>query len=365
MADGDDDSQKTEDPTERKLAQAKEKGQISSSQEVKNWAILMGGSMSLALVFPWMMQNLADYIVIYIDKADQIPVEQSFMADMLVSALLKGGLYISPVFAILMVMAFTSNVAQSGFLIATDKIKPELKKISLIAGVKRMFSIRSVVEFVKGIFKLTIMSAVAFAMAMPWFDDVSLMPDMEVATSLERLFAVSLSIMGGSMMVMTAVAILDFTYQKFDFKKSMRMSHQDIKDEYKETEGDPQIKARIRKLRAERAQQRMMENVPESDVVVTNPTHFAIALQYKMDDMQAPRLVAKGVDSLALRIREVAEENDVPIVENPPLARALYASVELDQEIPMEHYQAVAEIIGYVMKLKGNKSGGPGPTANG
>ena len=216
-----------------------------------------------------------------------------------------------------------------------------------------MFSMKSMVEFLKGILKLSVLGFISFSMAVPWVLDIAVMPDFELGGILDRIYVVSLSIIAGSLMVMFVIAALDFAYQKFDFTKSMRMSRQEVKDEHKDSEGDPQIKARIRKIRAERAQQRMMANVPDADVVVTNPTHYAVALEYKMDNMHAPRLVAKGVDSLAFRIREVAEENEVPIVENPPLARALYAAVELDEEIPVEHYQAVAEIIGYVMGLKG------------
>jgi len=262
------------------------------------------------------------------------------------------------VFGVLVILAIASNIAQTGFLIAPSKLAPALNKISLVSGVKRMFGLRSVVEFLKGLFKLTVLAFVAFSMAMPWMTDIAVMPDFEIGMVLDRIYIVVLSILAGSLMVMFTVAVLDFAYQKFEFIKSQKMSRQEIKDEHKDTEGDPQVKARIRKIRAQRAQQRMMSNVPNADVVVTNPTHFAVALEYKMDNMQAPKLVAKGMDSLALKIREVAEEHNVPIVENPPLARALYAAVELDEEIPVEHYQAVAEIIGYVMGLKGNKSGG-------
>ncbi|MBL4693001.1 MAG: flagellar biosynthesis protein FlhB [Magnetovibrio sp.] len=348
-----DDSQKTEDPTERKLSQAKEKGQVASSQEIKSLAILLGGAASMALIIPWMMNGLAAYMFVYIEQADIILVEQISVQSLFKDAMLEMAFYMIPTFAVLMVMGIVSNVAQTGLLIAPKKINPELNKISLIAGFKRMFSMRTVVEFVKGIFKITILGWVVFYMAMPWFEDAAIMPDMPIGDITSRLYLISMSIMAGSIMVMTAVATLDYAYQKFDFLKSMRMSHKDLKDEYKDMEGDPQIKAQIRKLRQERAQTRMMSNVPDADVVVTNPTHYSIALKYKVNDMQAPILVAKGLDSLAFRIREVAEENDIPIVENPPLARALYASVELDEEIPMEHYQAVAEVIGYVMKLKG------------
>jgi flagellar biosynthetic protein FlhB len=170
---------------------------------------------------------------------------------------------------------------------------------------------------------------------------------------LDRIQLVAILLTAGTVAVMTVVAALDYAFQRRSFIKQMRMTKQEVRDEHKQAEGDPQIKARIRRLRMERAQKRMMAAVPEADVVITNPTHFAVALAYEMETMSAPRLVAKGADVLAQRIREIAEENQVPLVENPPLARALYASVELDQEIPPEHYQAVAQVIGYVMRLKG------------
>ena len=361
MAD-EDDSQKTEEPTGRKLAKAKEKGQVGSSQEIKNWGILMGGGASIALLAPWMMQRMSFYASQFIENAGTIELSRGVIPVLMWDILLEVGIITAPVFALLTILAIVSNVAQTGFIMAPSKLKPELSKISLVKGVKRMFSLRSVVEFLKGLFKLTVLSVIAFAFAVPWMSDLPVMPDFDMAAVLDRIYVVALSISAGSLIVMFVVAALDFAYQKFDFTKSMRMSRQEVKDEHKETEGDPQIKARIRKIRAERAQQRMMANIPDADVVVTNPTHFAVALEYKMENMHAPKLVAKGVDSLALKIREVAEEHKVPIVENPPLARALYAAVELDEEIPVEHYQAVAEIIGYVMNLKGKRTGGNGPT---
>ncbi len=363
MAD-EDDSQKTEDPTARKLSKAREKGQVGSSPEVKNWAILLGGGMGLALLAPWMMERVLTFNVTLIEKVEDIHLSRAIMPTLVGDILMHIILTAAPFFGMLVILALVSNLAQSGLLIAPSKIMPQPSNISLVKGVKRMFSIRSVVEFLKGLFKLTVLGAISFYMAAPWLDDITLMPDVDLWDVLDRIYVVALSIFAGALFVMFAVAVLDYTYQKFEFIKSLKMSRQEIKDEHKDTEGDPQVKARIRKIRVERAQQRMMANVPEADVVITNPTHYAVALEYKMDNMQAPKLVAKGVDSLAFRIREVAEENEVPIVENPPLARALYAAVELEEEIPVEHYQAVAEVIGYVMGLKGNTQGGGGQTIN-
>ena len=252
-----------------------------------------------------------------------------------------------------MLLAFIANVIQTGFIWAPKKIVPELKKISLLNGLKRMFSLQSVIEFIKGIMKLSLVTLVGLTVATPFMTDMSLFIDRSVGDMLDRLLTISVWFTLAAVGVMTAISALDYSYQKAKSIKQMKMSKQEIKDENKQSEGDPQVKARIRQIRSERAQQRMMASVPDADVIVTNPTHYAIALKYKMQEMQAPILVAKGVDEVAARIRKCGEENDIPIVENPPLARALFASVEIDEEVPAEHYMAVAEVIGYVMRMRG------------
>ena len=211
-------------------------------------------------------------------------------------------------------------------------------------------------EFVKGIFKISIVGLVVFSIIWPERDVLPQMMSVDLNQILMFVRTMVLRILVAVIIIMILVAMLDFKYQKYEHKKGLRMSKQDVKDEAKQTDGDPMVKARIRSLRLERGRQRMMQAVPEADVVITNPTHFAVVLKYESKSMEAPKLVAKGVDHLALRIREIAEENGIPVVENPPVARALYAAVEVDAEVPNEHYKAVAEIIGYVMKLKGVKA---------
>ena len=193
----------------------------------------------------------------------------------------------------------------------------------------------------------------AFGLAIPLLADVQLIPAFDLVHTLDRMHDMAIVLIFATVAVMTAIAALDYLYQRHAFIKQMKMTKQEVKDEHKQSEGDPIIKSRIRRLRLERARQRMMAAVPRADVVITNPTHYAVALEYKMEEMPSPKLIAKGIDELAQRIREVAEENDIPVVENPPLARALYSAVDLDEEIPPEHYKAVAEVIGYVMRLKG------------
>jgi flagellar biosynthetic protein FlhB len=355
MAEEEDDAQKTEDPSEKKLSKARQKGQVVMSQEVKSWAIILGGAMGLVFMAPGMMRDVTRTGAPFVEFAHDINLDFENIRWLMVKVLLELGWIMAPLVGLLVALALAASLAQTGLIFAPEKIKPQGSKISLGKGMKKIFSTRSVVEFLKGIIKLSIVTVVALGLALPLLDNVTLLPSMPISATLDKIQAIAIQLTVGTLAVMTAVAYFDFLYQRHMHMKQMRMSKQEVKDEHKQAEGDPHVKARIRKLRTERAQQRMMAAVPKADVVITNPTHYAVALKYEMEDMQAPRLVAKGMDSLALRIRELAEENDIPVVENPPLARALYAVVELEEEIPEEHYKAVAEIIGYVMGLKGNR----------
>ena len=350
-----DDSQKTEDPTDKKLGKARQKGQVAQSMEVKTWAVLFGGVLGLIFLAPALANRVRIDARRFIEAPDLIPMDFEHLRLDIAMLLLDLGIIMSPLIAVLVVMAVIGNVGQFGFLFASEKIKPDLSKLSLINGVKRVMGTHALVEFIKGILKLGVVALVSFGVALPLLEDVQLLPAFHIGATLDRIFELVVLLSVATVAVATVIAAIDYMYQKYTFTKQMRMSKQELKDEQKESEGDPQVKARIRKLRTERAQQRMMQAVPQADVVITNPTHYAIALEYKMEEMSAPKLVAKGIDSLAFRIREVAEANDVPIVENPPLARALYAGVELDEEIPPEHFHAVAEVIGFVMRARGQQ----------
>jgi flagellar biosynthetic protein FlhB len=352
MAD-EDDASKTEDPTEKKIQDARRKGQVASSQEIKSWAILLGGTAGLIILAPYIANNVRIISRTFIENPHAIAMDFYHLREVFKTVTVDIGLVLAPLFLILVILAIASNVGQIGLLWSTEKIKPEYKKISILAGVKRLFSSRTLVEFLKGIAKLVIVSVVAFGLALPLLFDIKMISQIDIIYTLDRIHTIAIYLTSGTVAVMTVVAILDLVYQKSKHAKEMRMSLQEVKDEHKQSDGDPQVKARIRQIRAERSQNRMMASVPDADVVITNPTHYSIALEYKMEHMAAPKLVAKGVDHLAFRIREIAEENDIPIVENAPLARALYAAVEIDQEIPSEHFNAVAEVIGFVMRMRG------------
>ena len=353
MAEQQDDASKTEDPTPKRLQTAREKGQVTISQEFKSWAILLGVAFGLAVLAPGIMRDVTATVLTFVESPHAISLDIENMQEGLSGLLLDIGWAVAPIVGLLVVLAIAGSVGQVGLLWAPTKIAPKLEKISVIKGVQRLFSMRTVVEFVKGLAKLAAVAAVAFGLTLSALNDIELFPSFALGQVMDRVQLVAILLTTGTVAVMTVIAVLDYAFQRHSFIKQMRMTKQEVRDEHKQAEGDPHVKARIRRLRMDRAQKRMMAAVPEADVVITNPTHFAVALSYEMDEMSAPKLVAKGADVLAKRIREVAEENEVPLVENPPLARALYASVELDQEIPPEHYQAVAQVIGYVMRLKG------------
>ncbi len=362
----DDDAQKTEDPTDKRKDKSRSDGDVASSQEIKSWMSLVGGAFALLVLAPGVATDLRNIGAKFIESPEAIPLDQGHLHSIFTQVLIDTAIAVAPVLLLLMLLAFLSSILQTGLIWAPKKITPELSKISPLKGLKRMFSLRSVNEFAKGLLKLALVTLVGLTVAAPFMTDLSLFIERSLGDMLERLLIISVWFTLASVGVMAVIASIDFVYQKYSQKKQLMMSKQEVKDENKQSEGDPQVKARIRQIRYERAQQRMMASVPEADVIITNPTHYAIALKYKMEDMRAPVLVAKGVDSLAFRIREVAEENEIPIVENPPLARALYAAVELDEEVPEEHYMAVAEVIGYVMRMRGDMPQqqfiGPGPS---
>jgi flagellar biosynthetic protein FlhB len=288
-------------------------------------------------------------------KAHVIRMDIGTLQSLFVQILSAVGLALLAPLGFVLLAAFTAAFIQNGVVISAEQMKPKFEKLSLAKGVKRLFSVRALGEFVKGLLKLAIVATVVALLLWPERSVIATLVTVEMTEFLTLVQSLAFRVLISVLAVMTVIASLDFLFQKYQHLKQLRMSKQDLKDEFKQTEGDPIIKARLRQIRTERARQRMMAAVPDADVVVTNPTHFAVALQYEVGSTGAPRVVAKGVDSLALRIRDVAEENDVPVVENPPLARTLYDGVDLDQEIPLEQYKAVAEIIGYVMRLKGKR----------
>lgn len=355
MAEGQDDSEKTEEPTQKKVDDAREKGQVASSKEVNHWVMFLAAAVFILGLAPGVARDVTDAVSGFFVHAHAIEVTPQGLGPLLGNLAGKIGLAVAPLAALLIVAALFAGFSQNGILFSTESIKPSLDKISPLAGLKRMFSLKSLAEFAKGILKLVIVGSIAFAVVSPDLTTVETLTGIAAGDLMLRIRDLSGALILAVLSVMTAIAAADFLYQKWEHTKKLRMSRQDMKDEYKQTEGDPIVKQRLRQIRADRSRKRMIAEVPNADVVVTNPTHYSIALKYDQSQMGAPQVVAKGVDAAAKRIREVAKENNVPIVENPPLARALYASVNIDDEIPEEHFRAVAEVINYVWKLKGRK----------
>ncbi|CCQ74104.1 flagellar biosynthesis protein FlhB [Magnetospira sp. QH-2] len=348
-----DDSEKSEEPTDRKLSRAREEGQTASSQEIKSWGILAAGTLLMMTVAPGMFDDIKEVLRKFIESSSSIPLDFPHIHLMLVRTGQEVVGAVWPLFIILVLVALAVNLVQTGLIWAPKKIQPKLSTISPIAGFKRLFSLKAVMELVKGVFKIGVVTFVSVIFVVPMVTDMAVIPSMPLPILLDRLKELALTMLGATVVVTAVIAALDYTFQRWSYLKGLRMSQQEVKDEHKQTEGDPKVKSKIRSLRMQRARERMMAAVPQADVVITNPTHYSVAMKYDMEDMAAPVVVAKGIDEVALRIREVAEENDVPLIENAPLAQALYATVELDEEVPPEHYKAVAEVIGYVMRMKG------------
>jgi len=347
-----DKASKTEEPTERRISDARKKGNVANSREVANFAVLLGAAVFIVAILPWSAEQLAMRMSNFLARAHVFRLESDAMPVAFWETFTAVAPYVAVPVALFMVMGFAAQISQVGLLFTTEPLTPKLNKISPISGIKRIFSIKQFVEILKGIVKITFVGIIAYYVMRPIVQDPVHYIDQDILFTLHDLHRLLIAFIIGVLLMMTAITAVDVVFTRYKYKEDLRMTKQEIKDEHKSSDGDPQVKARIRSLRIERSRKRMMQAVPTADVVVTNPTHFAVALKYEMEKMAAPRLVAKGQDHLALRIRALAEENDIPLVENPPLARALYAAVDLDQEIPPEHYQAVAEVIGYVMRLK-------------
>jgi len=352
MAEDQDQSQKTEEPTQRKLDEARKKGQVPTSREINNALMISAAAAFVALLSPGIAEDLTLAFIPFLQTPDQIPITTNDLQSLAIQHLKDVGLALLLPALLFLGAAITAGIIQNGLVISSEPLKPKLEKLSPISGAKRIFSMKSLVEFVKGLFKISLIGAAVVVLLWPETAMVIQTTNIELIGVTVILQELTIKLLVGVTALVLIIALLDLLYQRFEHQKQLRMSRKDLMDEYKQTEGDPHIKAKLKGLRAERARQRMMAEVPSATVVITNPTHFAIALFYETDGMSAPRAVAKGVDSLALRIRELAQDHHVPIVENPPLARALFASVELGEEIPPEHYQAVAEVIGFVMRLE-------------
>jgi flagellar biosynthetic protein FlhB len=356
MADENDSADKTEDPTQKRLDDAHDRGDVAKSQEINTWFVISGatlvlstfsGSIGGGILMP--LRNLvANSWMIHADGPGLLALAQS-LEYALIAAL-------GVPLLLLALAAIAGNMVQHRLVWSGESLKPKFSKISPAAGGKRIFGKQAAANFGKGLFKVIALGAVMTAILWPERHRLESFLHFDPAMILDVTTNLTVHLMGAVVAMLAVVAIADYLFQYRQWFERQKMSLQEMKEEFKQSEGDPHIKGRIRQLRQARMKKRMMAAVPKASVIITNPTHYAVALSYGRG-MSAPICVAKGIDTIALKIREVAGKHDIPIVENVPLARALYATVEIDDEIPVEHYHAVAEIIGYVMGLRRGLSG--------
>ena len=351
MADESDSSDKTEDPTQKRLDDAHERGDVAKSQEINTWFVIAGGTLVLStfsgsigggILMP--LRNLiAKSWMLHTDGASLLLLTQSLGYSLMAA--------LGVPFLLLALAAIAGNMVQHRLVWSAESLKPKLSKVSPGAGAKRIFGKQAAANFGKGLFKVIALGAVMTAILWPERLRLEAFVHLDPAALLGATTNMTVHLMGAVVAMLAVVAIADYLFQYRTWFERQKMSLQEMKEEFKQSEGDPHIKGKLRQLRQARMKKRMMAAVPKASVIITNPTHYAVALSYERG-MSAPVCVAKGIDNIALKIREIAGKHDIPIVENVPLARALYASVDIDDEIPVEHYHAVAEIIGYVMGLK-------------
>ena len=345
-------SDKTEKPTLRKLRKAREEGQIARSREVPAAAVLLGTLLMLFYFGTNIVQKLELELQHYLRFHVPAELTVPFVFDIFKATSFRMALLFLPIMLTIVVLSVGGNAAQGGFAFSAKAFKFKFGKLNPANGIKNIFSKNGLVQLAKSLMMISVVSIVSWQVINR---HASLFPRlilMDVRQLLHWTSIISYEILIRVAILMVVLAIADYAFQRYRFLEQMKMSKQEVKDEFKEMEGDPITRGRIRRLQREMARKRMMSDVPTADVIVTNPTHYAVALSYKAGSMGAPKVVAKGIDSLALKIREIAREHNVPIVENKPLARALYKSVKIGAYIPADLYKAVAEILAYIYKTK-------------
>lgn len=347
-----DKSSKTEQPTDRRLKKAREEGDVPKSQEISGWFTLAAGLAVFAFMAPGVSSDLARILTVFLERPHEMSLDTGAAMELAAATGLRLVVVLGFIFLLIMVAAAAGNLVQHGLMFTPKKIAPKLDKLNPVNGLKRMFGPEGWMNFFKGVGKMALVGGAVTIVLWPRRDELLALPALAPIGLLQEIYSASIQLLIAALIVYALIAAADFAFQRHQFIDRNKMSLKEIKDEFKETEGDPMVRAKLRQIRQERAQKRMMARVPDAAVVITNPTHYAVALEYEQGRTPAPVCVAKGVDAVALRIRELAEANDIPIVEDPPLARGLHAAVDLEEPIPPEHFAAVAKVIGYVLSLK-------------
>lgn len=348
--------EKTEQPTPKRLEEARQKGNVAKSMEVNSALVLIGGAALLYFMGNWFFRQLAAIFRGILGGGYMTEINNAGIQYWFVQGLLSIGLLTLIFMVGVMAVGLSSNIAQVGFLFSVEALQPRPEKINPFKGLKKvMFSQRSLEELVKNILKLTVVLIIGYYALMGYQDRFLPLADQQTNQIAVFMAGAALNITFKISLALLILSLADYAFQRYDYKSNLKMTKQEIKDETKQSEGDPKIKSKIRSMQIQMSRNRMMHEAAHADVVITNPTHYAVALKYEASKMAAPRVVAKGKNYIALRIRKIAEENHIPIMEDPPLARALYQAVELNQEVPARFFQALAEVLAYVYKMKNKK----------
>lgn len=350
--------EKTEQPTAKRKSDARKKGQVAKSIEVVTAFLFLGMFYVLKIFAKFMYERMAaimEYSLVLISSINEGLLEIDYMSKLVPYIFGQIMFTVLPLFAVAMVVGIVGNLIQVGWKPTTEPLKPKFSRLNPLQGAKKLFSVKAIVELGKSLLKVLIIGVVIYNRVKEEMEHIQELLDMELLQAIIYIgnLVVDIGVLVG--MYFIFIALVDYIYQRYENNKSLKMTKQEIKEEYKEAEGNPEIKGKIKQKMREASMRRMMQEVPSADVIITNPTHFAVALKYDREKSAAPIVIAKGADHLAKRIKEIAKENNVEIVENKYLARTLYATVDIGREIPPELYQAVAEVLAFVYNLK-NKS---------
>ena len=345
--------EKTEKATPKRREESRKKGQVAMSKEVPSVAILLFSLGAFFFSGYWMFANITDFMKTILDNVGTTTFNSSSIYRVMIESAGHFFLLLSPLMISVLIAGIAGNILQTGFLFSTQAVSPKFSKLNPVKGIKKIISLKALVELIKSLLKISTVGFIAFIMVKKEISTIPLLIQMSVVDILAFIGKVSFKICFYTCVALIILSILDYLFQRWQHEKDLMMTKQEIKEELKQKDGDPAVKSRIRKAQIDMAQSRMMDAVPQADVIITNPTRLAIALKFVPDEMAAPKVIAKGAGYIAEKIRNVARENNIPIVEEKPLARILYKTIKIDEFISPDLYKAVAEILAYVYKLRG------------
>lgn len=355
MAEEENGQEKTEEATPKRREKAREEGQVARSRELGTTLLLVGGTVSVLVFGNAIAERVQGVMKFNFNIDRQTATDPAKMFDQLSGSISQVMDIVVLILFLMMIAGVIGAIGVSGWLVSSKPLMPKLSRLNPIEGLKRMFSVKALVELVKAIFKFLLVALVAIIVLYQMQDNLLAIGQQALRPAVEHsAYIVIWSVIGMSISTLI-IAAIDVPYQIFDNNKKLRMTHQQVKDEFKDSEGKPEVKSRIRQLQREMAQSRMMASIPEADVVITNPEHFSVALKYDMDSTGAPRVVAKGADEIAMKIREIANLTDVPLVQSPVLTRAIFYTTEIEDQIPETLYLAVAQVLAYIFQLRADK----------